>query len=104
MSIRAAAQSGRNALSYCTRPPRTVSSGFAPLVVDLPATPPARTILSCVIDRSGLVRGLKLIETTNAQIARLIMDALPRWKFRPVLRRDTPIDVAAVLAFDVDVR
>jgi hypothetical protein len=32
------------------------------------------------------------------------MAALSKWKFRPVLRGDQPVEVNAILGFDIDTR
>jgi hypothetical protein len=61
-----------------------------------------RLLVSCKMDRSGILRDLKVLEgpaLTPREIA-----VLESWRFRPVLRGDNPIDVDAVVGFNVDTR
>jgi len=63
----------------------------------------SRTVISCTLDRSGTLRNPQVLEgsreTTNQVLA-----ALSSWKFRPVFRGDQPIDVTAILGFQIDTR
>lgn len=75
-----------------------------PMRADLPANLKlSRTVISCVLDRSGLLRNPQVLEgsreTTNQVLA-----ALSSWKFRPVFRGDQPIEVTAILGFQIDTR
>jgi hypothetical protein len=76
-----------------------------PLKTDLPDDiRSARLILSCVIDRMGMLRQFHVLESGNAEFAKRVLDALANWRFRPVLRGNTAIAVAAILGFRVDTR
>jgi hypothetical protein len=75
-----------------------------PVRADLPANLKiSRMVISCVLDRSGLLRNPQVLEgsreTTNQVLA-----ALSSWKFRPVFRGDQPIEVTAILGFQIDTR
>ena len=76
-----------------------------PLKTDLPDDiHSARLILSCIIDRVGRLQEFHVLESGNAQFAKKVLDALAHWRFRPVLRGNTAIAVAAILGFRVDTR
>jgi hypothetical protein len=70
---------------------------------DLPAgLPKARLVIGCVLDRSGLVRRPKVLEPASAVMTSKVLAALNGWKFRPVLRGNEPIEVNAILGFNID--
>jgi len=77
-------------------PPQTVRA-------DLPANLKlSRVVISCVLDRSGLVRNSHVLETGNTEVSNKILAALSSWKFRPVFRGNQPIEVTAILGFNID--
>jgi hypothetical protein len=63
-----------------------------------------RMIVSCVIDRAGVMTQLRVLEAANSEKTEQIMSALRQWKFRPVLRGEEPIEVKAILGFGVNTR
>jgi hypothetical protein len=70
---------------------------------DMPAgLPKARLVIGCVLDRSGLVRRPKVLEPASAVMTSKVLAALNGWKFRPVLRGNEPIEVTAILGFNID--
>ncbi len=70
---------------------------------DLPAgLPKARLVISCVLDRSGLVRKPQVLEPAPAVMTSKVLAALNGWKFRPALHGDQPIEVDAILGFNID--
>jgi hypothetical protein len=70
---------------------------------DLPSgLPKARLVISCVLDRSGLLRRPHVLEPANAVMTSKVLTALNSWKFRPVLRGNEPIEVNAILGFNID--
>jgi len=76
-----------------------------PLHADLPAgILRSRVVIACLLDRSGAIRNAQVLESANAETTARIMAALPKWKFRPVLRGDQPVEVNAILGFDIDTR
>jgi hypothetical protein len=75
-----------------------------PVRAEVPSTLKSRVIVTCTMDRSGILRDLKPLPGTKAQIPPSLVAALARWRFRPVLRGADPIDVTAVLGFNVDTR
>jgi len=73
-----------------------------PLNLSLPQDlPMARVIVACTMDHSGVLKALRVLETSDANVATRILTALAAWRFRPVLRRDTSIEVSAILGFHV---
>ncbi len=73
------------------------------LRTDLPASlPRARVVIKCKLDASGNLRNLQVLEPGPATMTAKIMAALPSWKFRPATRGAQPVDVNAILGFNID--
>jgi hypothetical protein len=76
-----------------------------PLRTDLPANlKRSRLVIACVLDRSGLVRNARVIEPGAHDLTTKVLAALPAWKFRPAFRGEQPVEVNAILGFDIDTR
>jgi hypothetical protein len=76
-----------------------------PLRTDLPANlKPSRLIIACVLDRSGLVRNVRVLEPGAHELTTKVLAALPAWKFRPAFRGEQPVEVNAILGFNIDTR
>jgi hypothetical protein len=70
---------------------------------DLPAgLPKARLVIACTLDTSGLVRKPQVLEPASAVMTSKVLAALNSWKFRPALRGEQPIEVNAILGFNID--
>ena len=65
---------------------------------------PTRVILACTLDRSGLLKNVKVLEPGAAETTSKIVVALQGWKFRPAFRGEEPVEVTAILGFGVDTR
>ena len=63
----------------------------------------SRLLISCVLDRSGLVRNAKILEGASEMNSR-VLAALSGWKFQPAFHGDQPVEVTAILGFDIDTR
>jgi len=61
-----------------------------------------RLVIACVLDRTGQVRNAQVIESALPQMTARVLAALPSWKFRPALRGNQPIEVNALLGFNID--
>jgi len=65
----------------------------------------SRLVISCTLDRSGLVKNAQVREQTGSSVTtNQILAALSSWKFRPAFRGDQPVEVNAILGFDIDTR
>jgi TonB family protein len=101
---------GMAVLQYAERVPN--ARGFEedlappePLASEFPADiKRARLLVSCVLDTSGTVKNLRIVESDAAADTERIMAALAAWRFRPVLRNNQPIEVDAMLGFNMDTR
>ena len=70
---------------------------------DLPVgLPKSRLVIACVLDRSGQLRRPQVLEPATAVMTSKVLTALNSWKFRPVLRGNEPIEVNAILGFNID--
>ncbi|HLK31601.1 MAG TPA: hypothetical protein VKT29_00845 [Terriglobales bacterium] len=69
-----------------------------------PSLKKVRLIVSCTMDRAGILRNLKVLQGPSPAAANRVLLALSKWRFRPVLRGNDPIPVDAILGFNVDTR
>ena len=65
---------------------------------------PTRVVIACILDRSGDLKDLKVLEPGAAATTSKILVALHSWKFRPAFRGNEPVEVNAILGFGVDTR
>ncbi len=73
------------------------------LRTDLPANlPRARVVIKCKLDASGNIKNLQVLEPGPAAMTAKIIAALPSWKFRPATRGSQPVEVNAILGFNID--
>jgi hypothetical protein len=76
-----------------------------PLRTDLPANlDHSRLVVAAILDQSGDLKNLKVLEQASSETTTRIVAALSSWKFRPVYRAETPIEVNAILGFNIDTR
>jgi len=72
-------------------------------VTDLPpGLPHARVVIKCRLDTTGTLRNLQVLEPGPADMTAKLMAALPKWKFRPAMRGKQPVEVNAILGFNID--
>ena len=64
----------------------------------------SRLVIACILDRSGLLRNAQVLEPGGSEMTGKVLASLPNWKFRPVLRGDQPVEVNAILGFNIDTR
>ncbi len=64
----------------------------------------ARLVIACVLDRTGIVKDARVLESGTPEMTAKVMAALPGWKFSPALRGNQPVEVNAILGFDIDTR
>jgi len=73
------------------------------LRTDLPADlPHVRVVVKCRLNTSGNLTNLQVLEPGPAAMTAKIMAALPSWKFRPAMRGQQPVEVNAILGFNID--
>jgi len=64
----------------------------------------SRLVLACILDRSGQITNVQVLERGGPEMTTKIVAALRNWKFRPALRGNQPIEVNAILGFNIDTR
>jgi hypothetical protein len=70
---------------------------------ELPANlPRARIVVKCKLDASGNLKNFQVLEPGPADMTAKVMAALPGWKFRPAMRGAQPVEVNAILGFNID--
>jgi hypothetical protein len=88
-----------------THPSSEALTAPEPMHKELPAgLRPTRVIVACILDRSGLLKNVKVLEPGAAEATSKILVALQSWKFRPAFRGEEPVEVNAILGFGVDTR
>jgi hypothetical protein len=76
-----------------------------PMRSDLPANlKPSRLVIACILDRTGTLRNLQVLDGGGSAMTSKVLTALTNWKFRPVFRGEQPVEVNAILGFDIDTR
>ncbi len=91
--------------SSATHPSREVLSVPEPLRKDLPdGLRPTRVVFTCILDRSGVLKDLRVLDPGSAETTTKLMAALPKWKFRPAFRGDEAVEVTAIIGFGIDTR
>jgi hypothetical protein len=75
-----------------------------PLRTDLPAnaTKHSRIVIACILDRTGSLKNLQVLDP-GAGTSR-VMAALSSWKFSPAMRGAEPVEVNAIIGFNIDTR
>jgi len=70
---------------------------------DLPeGLPHIRMVVACILDASGNLKNVRVLEPGSAVMTAKVLAALQGWKFRPALRGDQPVEVTAILGFNID--
>jgi len=80
---------------------------------DLPAgLPHARLMIKCTLDASGNLRNIHVLEpgpadvtakdATLREMTAKVVAALSAWKFQPAMRGTQPVEVTAILGFNID--
>jgi len=76
-----------------------------PIRKDLPdGLRPTRVVITCILDRSGDLKDLRVLEPGAAETTSKILAALPSWKFQPAFRGGEPVEVNAIIGFGIDTR
>jgi hypothetical protein len=71
--------------------------------IDLPAgLPRARLLVKCILDASGNLRVVRVLEAGPADMTAKVTAALRSWKFQPAMRGEQPVEVTAILGFNID--
>jgi len=61
-----------------------------------------RFVVACTIDRSGVLRNFRVLEGNASEAVARMLAVLERWRFRPALRDAEPVEVDAILGFNLD--
>jgi TonB family protein len=64
--------------------------------------PRARMVVSCTLDASGNLKNVVVREPGPAEMTAKVVAALRGWKFQPALRGEQPVEVNAILGFNID--
>jgi TonB family protein len=64
--------------------------------------PRARMVLKCTLDAAGNLKNVRVLEPGPADVTAKIVAALHAWKFQPAMRGSEPVEVTAILGFNID--
>jgi hypothetical protein len=64
--------------------------------------PRARLIIACMLDASGNVKNIRVLEAGPAEMTAKVVAALHGWKLQPAMRGDQAVEVSAILGFNID--
>ena len=64
----------------------------------------SRIVIACILDKSGALKNLRLLEPGSPQTSGKVLAALANWKFHPAERGNQPVEVNAILGFNIDTR
>jgi hypothetical protein len=71
--------------------------------IDLPAgLGHSRVRIACVLAKSGMLRNPQVLEAAPGAPIAKILAALSTWKFTPALRGNEPVEVHAILGFNIN--
>ncbi len=74
-----------------------------PVRTDLPeGLPHVRMVVLCTLDSAGNLKNPRVLEPGPAEMTSKILTALRGWKFQPALRGSQPVEVTAILGFNID--
>jgi hypothetical protein len=73
------------------------------LRTDLPkGLPRSRMVIKCKLSATGNITNVQVLEPGPATMTAKIVAALPGWKFRPAMRGAQPVEVNAILGFNIN--
>lgn len=82
---------------------RSAISAPVAIRTDIPdGTPRARMVMACIVDASGNIGNVRVLEAGPANMTAKVLSALRSWKFQPAMRNDQPVGVTAILGFGVN--
>ncbi len=90
--------SSQHTYSQALTSPRPLRTSLPPKLT------PARLIVACTLDKTGLFGGLRVLEPASAEMTAKVIAALREWKFSPAMRGTQPVEVNVILGFDIDTR
>jgi hypothetical protein len=74
-----------------------------PLRANLPAgLTHSRMVVACILDKSGMLKNVHVLEAGAADMNGKVLAALAGWKFQPAVRGSQPVEVNAILGFNID--
>jgi TonB family protein len=64
--------------------------------------PHARMVVTCTLDASGNLKGIRVLEAGPADMTAKVLSALRSWKFQPAMRANQPVEVTVILGFGIN--
>jgi len=59
-------------------------------------------VVKCTLEPTGNLSNLQVLEPGPATMTAKVLTALHSWKFRPAMRGDEPVEVNAILGFNIN--
>jgi hypothetical protein len=78
-------------------------SGPVKIRADLPeGLSHARMMIKCTLDAAGDLKNFHVLEPGPADMTAKVLAAVRGWKFQPAMRGSQPVEVTAILGFNID--
>jgi len=69
---------------------------------DWPVGKRSKLLIACDLDRDGVLKNARILESDDSVAAHKVLAALGGWKFSPAFRGSEPVKVTAILGLGVD--
>jgi hypothetical protein len=69
---------------------------------DWPMGKHSKLLIACDLDRDGMLKNARILESDDSLAAQKMLAALSSWKFSPAFRGNQPVKVTAILGLGVD--
>jgi len=66
--------------------------------------PHSRLVLKCVLDRTGVLKNVSVLQPAGGEFEKQVLAALREWKFSPAFRATEPVEVNVILGFGIDTK
>ena len=67
-----------------------------------PAGKRSKLLIACDLDRDGVLKNARILESDDSVAAHKLLAALSGWKFSPAFRGNEPVKVTAILGLGID--
>jgi hypothetical protein len=90
-------------ITAANRPYAGALTDPSPIHTALPAgLPRVPLAIYCTVDATGNLKNLRVIQAGSPDMTAKIMAALPGWKFSPAMIGSQPVEINAILGFNID--
>src|SRR5262249_40960460 len=66
--------------------------------------PRARLVIKCVIDRTGVLKNVSVLQSAGGEFEKQVLGALPGWKFSPALGGGGLVGVTGIVGLGIETK